>query len=783
MEVSIDNWIRSIVYEVLGSLHRRLIIFAGLNREVLATKLVLEYLKRKGGYDVNLLYVADGFNENSTYQIFVDELKGFEEVFDKLKIQKVLYENSEEFLGSTYDLLILDLTEQLKPDDIGRLVEVVKGGGLIVFLTPRLEEWKKTVTRFHRRLIVSPYTEKDLKYRFVERFIQSLLTHKGVWVFNDGKLIHGKTLPKKVFVETKIFFPAKPKIPLELYRLAKTQDQVEVLQGFEKLTLKEARKSVLLITANRGRGKSAVLGLGAASILYMLGQRKKVKIRITAPNFSGLKTIVEFAERALNILGVGYQKSFIKGLTVTLKSKLGIIDCVSPGKLLKRDADVVFVDEAAGLPVPLLFRILRNFRKIVYSSTIHGYEGSGRGFRVRFLKSLKQESKISLYEFEMETPIRYGVGDPIEKWLYDTLLLDAEPVELSQEEIVKAKPEESLYEKPNLDEWFTSKKEDELRDFIGIYVLAHYRNRPDDLAILGDAPHHHARVLKLLNNKIVVSLHLAEEGLVSDDEIEAVIKGANPPGNVIPNCIVRYYQPYKHFAKLKGLRIVRIATHPNLEDRGFGSYTLQKLCSEAELEGYDWVGSGFGVTHKLLNFWIKNGFIPIYMSPARNIVSGEYSVFVVKPLKEKAWELIENLNLEFRLRLTESLFDTYFDLEPKTAQLLLHGLPKPYKPTIRFSQPQLSRIKAYTEGLITYEAASDTIKNLVKLHFLSSGQVRVKLKPNIESALIAKSLQGKSWERTAILSNLPTSTIKSTIRETIKEMFKRYGEKETFKLL
>jgi tRNA(Met) cytidine acetyltransferase len=782
MEVSmLNNWIRSIVYEVLGGLHRRLVVFAGSNREALAARLVLEYLRRKG-YSVSLLYVADRFNENSTYQVFIDKLKSFEEVFEKLKIQKVLYEDSEEVLGSTHDLLILDLTEQLKPDDIGRLVEVVKGGGLVVFLTPRLEEWEKTVTRFHRRLIVSPYTERDLKYRFVKRFIQNLLTHEGVWVFDDGKLIRGKTLPKKVFIETKPLLPAKPKIPLELYRLAKTQDQVEVLQGFEKLTFKGARKSVLLITANRGRGKSAVLGLGAASILYMLGQRKKAKIRITAPNFSGLKTVVEFAEKALNILGVEYEKSFVKGLTVTLKSKLGIIDCVSPGRLLKRNADVVFVDEAAGLPVPLLFRILRNFRKIVYSSTIHGYEGSGRGFRVRFLKALKQEPKISLYEFEMETPIRYGVGDPIEKWLYDTLLLDAEPVWLSQEEIVKAKPEESLYEKPNLDEWFTS-KEDELRDFIGIYVLAHYRNRPDDLAILGDAPHHHARTLKLLNNKIVVSLHLAEEGLVPDDEIEAVIKGANPPGNIIPNCIARYYQPYKHFAKLKGLRIVRIATHPDLENRGFGSYALQKLCSEAELEGYDWVGSGFGVTHQLLNFWVKNGFIPIYMSPARNIVSGEYSVFVVKPLTEKAWKLSENLNLEFRLRLIESLFDTYFDLEPKIAQLLLRGLPKPYKPTIEFSQPQLSRIKAYTEGLITYEAASDTIRNLVKLHFLSSGYVRVKLKPEIESALIAKSLQGKSWERAAILSNLSTSTIKSTIRETVKEMFRQYGEKEAFKLL
>lgn len=58
-----------------------------------------------------------------------------------------------------------------------------------------------------------------------------------------------------------------------------------------------------------------------------------------------------------------------------------------------------------------------------------------------------------------------------------------------------------------------------------------------------------------------------------------------------------------------------------------------------------------------------------------------------------------------------------------------------------------------------------------------------RFKPEVESALIAKSLQGKSWERSALLSGLQTSTIKSVLRETVKEMFKRYGEKKAFKLL
>jgi len=68
----------------------------------------------------------------------------------------------------------------------------------------------------------------------------------------------------------------------------------------------------------------------------------------------------------------------------------------------------------------------------VFSSTTHGYEGSGRAFAIRFMKRLEKERGEELKVVEMETPIRYGANDPIEKWLYDVLLLDAEPQEVKE---------------------------------------------------------------------------------------------------------------------------------------------------------------------------------------------------------------------------------------------------------------------------------------------------------------------------------------------------------------
>jgi N-acetyltransferase 10 len=66
------------------------------------------------------------------------------------------------------------------------------------------------------------------------------------------------------------------------------------------------------------------------------------------------------------------------------------------------------------------------------SSTVHGYEGTGRSLSLKLIKELRgntQGSKITstyrpMKEVIMEEPIRYKRDDPIEKWLYDLLCLN-----------------------------------------------------------------------------------------------------------------------------------------------------------------------------------------------------------------------------------------------------------------------------------------------------------------------------------------------------------------------
>ncbi len=769
---------------------RRLLVICGSDPYVLgglAAKAIDSYLRLRSrlgkGTDVSILYVFhDEFDDakvrKDVVKLYVKDCwkkKGAE-------LRIIRYEESARYLGTTFDVLVMDLVNDLKPNDVGRLVGIVRGGGLIIFMAPPWKEWDTKLTLFKKNLTVPQHPEP--RHVFVRWFKQKLMKHKGVFIYDadNRSTLKATDAPSPKAEERKIEIPEDHVFPEKLYKLALTQDQVNAIKLMELLVEKppKGKRRAIVLTADRGRGKSCAVGIALAGIIYELRRVKpRVRVLVTAQEPTCVQSLMELARRALEALGLKAKPIERGGSIIELQGERFSIEFWEPLHIVKMKADVVAVDEAAGLPVPMLHAIWKAHRRLIFASTIHGYEGAGRGFSVRFLKALEEDPKTELHVYEMEEPIRYAKNDPIEEWQFKTLLLDAEPAKLDEEDLEAIERLDLKYLRLDPEWLFSEEGEETLRQLFGIYVLAHYRNEPDDLGMLADAPHHSVRALATPKGKVVCAVQLAEEGPIEEDHIDDLLRGGKIPGNIIPDRFLKHAR-IRDFGRTVGWRIVRIATHPQVQGRGIGSKMLEEIEAEARERGYDWVGSGFGVNERLLRFWLKNGFVPIHMSPDRNPVSGEYTVLVLKPLKKETEEMTRIANLEFRKKLVYSLHDPYKDLEAEVARLILLSGDDPLlkQPKPRLSPIEIDRLWIYSYGPMTYEAISDVLNKLARFYWLSPKDTRPPLKGKQELILITKVLQGRSWDWAAEELHTRPQRIMVELKEIARIMLKHYFDRD-----
>ncbi len=765
------------------SRHRRLLVLTGSDHVRLAAaaaRAVLfyerVYRRIKGKEEITLLYMFhDEFKDAKLRKEIVKRVVKARASLTSPTIAR--YEESDRFLGTTARLLILDLVNDLKPNDVGRLVGIVEGGGLVIFMVPPWSEWDNWMTIFKQNLVVPGYREP--RHVFISWFKRKLLEHRGIFIFDvdEGDLIKADDYPLVQAAERKIEIPQQKRFPDELYKLALTQDQVNVIHTLEKLIDKPRKKRrAVVITSDRGRGKSGAVGIASIGLATMIRKPGRTRIIVTAPNLLNVQTFFTLALRAAEALKLKVKTVKRGEKILEIHGERFTIEYWEPIHVPRLKADVVIVDEAAGMHVPLLLEIWRHHSRMVFASTIHGYEGAGRGFSVRFLPVLQKDPKTELITVKMHEPIRYASNDPIEKWLFDALLLNAEPAELSRDDIEAIKGGELEYVKYSPEYLFSKEGEDELRQLFGIYVLAHYRNEPDDLAILADAPHHMIRAVRVKGSKKIVSaLQVAREGGLSDDLIEDLLRGGKTPGNIIPDRLLKHSR-IRDFGRARGLRVVRIATHPEVQGKGIGSFALENLYREAVEEQLDWVGSGFGVNEQLLRFWLKNGYLPVHMSPDRNPVSGEYTLLVLNPISEKMKMLVDIVNREFRRKVLESLHDPYRGLETDVAMLILkHGSPIDADYYPRLTPIQVDRLWIYAYGPMTYEAVADVFQELMRAYWTIYPKTRgLSLSKREEYISLARIMQGKSWEQVAAELKTKPHAIMVAMKEIARKMLRHY---------
>lgn len=174
-------------------------------------------------------------------------------------------------------------------------------------------------------------------------------------------------------------------------------------------------------------------------------------IFVTAPSPENLGTVFEFIFAGLQALNYKEHQDYevlqsknpdLNHAVVRVnvyRDHRQTIQYIKPQDYAKlSQAELLVVDEAAAIPLTVVRQLMGPYMTIL-SSTVHGYEGTGRSLSLKLIAQLRGNARYNhsnsnsnmgahgrqLKEITLDEPIRYGVNDPIERWLNDLLCLDA----------------------------------------------------------------------------------------------------------------------------------------------------------------------------------------------------------------------------------------------------------------------------------------------------------------------------------------------------------------------
>ncbi|OJD29636.1 nucleolar atpase kre33 [Diplodia corticola] len=681
-----------------------------------------------------------------------DEGDPFELFISTQNIRYVYYKETEKILGNTFGMCILQDFEALTPNLLARTIETVEGGGLVILLLKNMTSLKQLYTMsmdVHSRYRTEAHG--DVVARFNERFILSLGSCESCLVVDDelnvlpisgGKNVRqlpppdpeleGKTPQAKELEEIKESLADSQPVG-SLVSLARTVDQAKGLLTFIDAIAEKTLQSTVTLTAARGRGKSAALGVAVAAAVA----HGYSNIFITAPSPENLKTFFEFVFKGFDALeymdhvdysiiqstNPDFNKAIVR-VNVHRQHRQTIQYIQPQDAHVLGQAELLVIDEAAAIPLPLVQKLMGPYL-VFMASTINGYEGTGRSLSLKLIQKLREQSRggskksadqviadrstgreakngsdsvasgRSLREITLAESIRYAPGDAVEKWMNKLLCLDATLPRSRMNTQGCPDPSKCQLLHVNRDTLFSFHPVSEkfLQQMMALYVASHYKNSPNDLQLMSDAPAHQLFALVPPvdegSNKLpepLCVIQVAMEGQISRESVlSSLSRGQRAGGDLIPWLVSQQFQD-DEFAGLSGARVVRIATNPDYIGMGYGRKAIELLTdfyqgkftslsevdpveeetmvrvTDEELEesnllqdnvkvrditampplfarlserkppALDWMGVSYGLTKELQRFWKRSSFVPVYLRQTANDLTGEHTCVMLRTL-------------------------------------------------------------------------------------------------------------------------------------------------------
>ena len=576
--------------------------------------------------------------------------------------------------------------EGLDLNALGIITGTLTAGGLCFIGLPSQTDFLKTPNPATQKLFSFPFTPEAAHHGFHQHFLNCFSPHA------DGTLWLKQNTPPPPFKTV-------PNLPLSSASLndnpnndfngKPTADQQKIINAIHSVAFGH-RHRPLVLTADRGRGKSAALGIAAAHCLL----QGKTHIALTASHASQIQTLLQFCQTTLKNQqkmaenSKKIPKSPVLHAISATKTQVSVtfnnrhtaqLQFYAPDTLLEADftPDLLLVDEAASLPLPILEKLLHRFARTVFATTLHGYEGSGRGFGIKFKQALApyQWKHLSLH-----TPIRWSANDPVEQGLQKLLCLDTHaPNPFEATEATTTVPSTLTYQKQSI----STLTPQQLQQVMQLLTHAHYQTQPNDLLQLLTAPNLHLFIAQA-NNQILGVLLAIEEGNLPLPKPKQRFRG-----HLVPQQLYQHTQ-HPDWLTLKTWRILRVAVDPCYQGQNIGSQLVQTCLTSAHSAQLDAVTTSFGATSDLTQFWQRQDFAALLLGLKKDAASASHALTLIHPLSDTAQQLTQQQQQHYRPQFAHLLNREFSHLPAALVwqiATMLHYPPSPFPQGYLNGQP------------------------------------------------------------------------------------------------
>ncbi|PJG85792.1 tRNA(Met) cytidine acetyltransferase TmcA [Conservatibacter flavescens] len=547
------------------------------------------------------------------------------------------FKHAPNLLGQEFEIIFFDARQTLHLDAFAIASGTLKAGGVLLFVVEHWENWEYQQDHDSLRWSGQPHSISTPRFR--HWFKQQI--HHHFPQCDQG-------LPQSVN-------------PVSNHQHMATPSQQAIID-----IIMQQQSELYFLTAKRGRGKSALAGM-LSTQLYHQG----ASIYLTAPNKNAVNILQIFAQQPLSFIAPDVLALAIQQDTTQFAESW------------------LFVDEAATIPLDLLQQFCTSFRHILFTTTIHSYEGTGRGFKLKFMQKIPR----TFQSLELDIPLRWAENDPLEQFVEQSLLLNAEDQLIQPDYNAK----QAITYRPMLTQQSSVQQ---LAHVYGLLCLAHYRTTPTDLRRLFDAPKQHYWLAETPHH-IIGCLWATEEGGIQDKAlIEHIVQGKRRPrGNLVPQ-LLAFQTLIPDYCQLKSLRISRIAIQPKWQQQGIGSMLIAQM-AQAMQSTFDFLSVSFGYTAELFQFWQQCGFEPAYLSDHKEASSGSYNMVMLKGLSSKGKAICRSAQQYFQ----------------RNIALSFHPLAHQFIPPCidwQFTAEDMQSLKNFADSHRTLSSALPAIRRLLQ---------------------------------------------------------------------